>query len=320
MADEKQKMTSSYKAAFVFSIVMSVLMFVLYSAEYQTTHKASSTAIPFLLWCYQTWLIYKQQNAKLVGFYKAMLWIGGIALAILSLMLASNTDIAIYGFDAPKLIGIAVMLGIYYGLLQYFKQQLVNPSVTSATSNNSNASNEDYLRAEAEFNSSQRDAGLWVRCFAEADGNEAIAKARYIKSRAIQSTTSSITAQANVSNNEFQQSTDKDLLEKLTNTKNLLIVETAILLAILIAAGYFAMPVNKDQLKSLLGASKYELQIDEMLVKPSQDSSKSIYEVRGPDDEKFSVEGPAGATRRTVIDVIISETKDEDKAKWKDFK
>ena len=201
MADEKQKMTSSYKAVFVFSIIMSVLMFVLYSAEYQTTHKASSTAIPFLLWCYQAWLIYKQQNAKLVGFYKAMLWIGGIALAILSLMLASNTDIAIYGFDAPKLIGIAVMLGIYYGLLQYFKQQLVNPSVTSATSNNSNASNEDYLRAEAEFNSSQRDAGLWVRCFAEADGNEAIAKARYIKNRASQFTSNSMSK-----NKDFEDS------------------------------------------------------------------------------------------------------------------
>ena len=146
MADEKQKMTSSYKAAFVFSIVMTVLMFVLYSAEYQTTHKASSTAIPFLLWCYQTWLIYKQQNAKLVGFYKAMLWIGGIALAILSLMLASNTDIAIYGFDAPKLIGIAVMLGIYYGMLQFFKQQLVNPSVTSTTSNIHIPSNDEITK------------------------------------------------------------------------------------------------------------------------------------------------------------------------------
>ena len=236
MTDEKQKMTSSYKAVFAFSIVMSVLMFVLYSAEYQTTHKASSTAIPFLLWCYQTWLIYKQQNAKLVGFYKAMLWIGGIALTLLSLMLIGNVDV--YGVNVPKLIGIAVMLGIYYGMLQFFKQLLVNPSVTSKTSNNSNASNDDYLRAEVEFNSAQRDAGLWVRCFAEADGNEAIAKARYIKNRA------SLSA---FDLRKTQILNEQKLFEKYKNKEKLKFAGLMIILLILVAGGYFAMLKIKDE-------------------------------------------------------------------------
>ena len=313
MADEKQKMTSSYKAVFVFSIVMSVLMFVLYSAEYQTTHKASSTAIPFLLWCYQTWLIYKQQNAKLVGFYKAMLWIGGIALAILSLMLASNTDIAIYGFDAPKLIGIAVMLGIYYGLLQYFKQQLVNPSITSTTSNNANASNEDYLRAEAEFNSAQRDAGLWVRCFAEADGNEAIAKARYIKSRASVSVFDLRKAQI---------LNEQKLFKKYKNKEKLKFAGLLIFTVLIVATALItATPVweeNKKTLIGLLGGSKHELKINEMIVTSTENPTIFNYSLDGPDNKTYSIDGPVGASRREVIDVMIS--KDEDKAKWKDFK
>ena len=320
MNNEKQKMTSSYKAVFIFAIAMTVLMFAFYSSEYQTTHKASSTAIPFLLWCYQTLLIYKQQNVKLVGFYTAVLWVGSIGLALIGLMMASNTDIAMYGFDVTKTIGLAVMLAIYYGMLQFFKQQFASSSFTNTPSNSTNLSNDDYLRAEVEFNSELKDAGLWARCFAEADGNEVIAKARYIKNRATQSSPTDVTAHTTISSSQFEQSSNKDLLEKLNDTKKLLIAETTILVAVLIAVGYFAMPVNKDKLQSLLGVSKYELQIDEMLVKPSQDSSKSTYEVRGPDDTNFSVEGPAGATRRTVIDVIISKTKDEDKAKWKDFK
>ena len=73
------------------------------------------------------------------------------------------------------------MLGMYYEMLQFFKEQLVNPPVTKATSNISIASDDDYLHAVEEFESELRDKGLWARCFAEADGNEALAKAKYLK-------------------------------------------------------------------------------------------------------------------------------------------
>ena len=78
----------------------------------------------------------------------------------------------------------SLVLGIFVFLAYRVKSNSYATNIQNASSYN--ASNEDYLRAEVEFNSAQRDAGLWVRCFAEADGNEAIAKARYIKSRASQ--------------------------------------------------------------------------------------------------------------------------------------
>ena len=300
MMNEKQKMTSSYKAVFVFSIVMSVLMFVLYSAEYQTTHKASSTAIPFLLWCYQTWLIYKQQNAKLVGFYKAMLWIGGIALALLSLMLIGNVDV--YGVNVPKLIGIAVMLGIYYGMLQFFKQQLVNPSVTSKTSNNSNASNDDYLRAEVEFNSAQRDAGLWARCFAEADGNEATAKARYIKSRASKVNTNP------PSNNKFFEDSKSIVISTFKKLAILNIAGLVLLIVYVVYKAIFALPSTNIVNKITDIVSKKEVVYDVYSCIDYMNTTKDECAREVTKTAKFSID-------KNTSQVIISYTPTKDPSK-----
>lgn len=52
------------------------------------------------------------------------------------------------------------------------------PSVTG------NTKNKVFAEALSEFESNKRDQGLYAKCFAEADGDESKAKARYIKSRA----------------------------------------------------------------------------------------------------------------------------------------
>lgn len=52
------------------------------------------------------------------------------------------------------------------------------PSVTG------NKKNKVFAEALSEFESNKRDQGLYAKCFAEADGDESKAKARYIKSRA----------------------------------------------------------------------------------------------------------------------------------------
>ena len=166
----KQKMTSSYKAVFVFSILMIFVGLVSSTAR----HGYSAASV---IWGIQTWYIYKQRNAELVGGYIALLWLGGIAFAIISLFLLLDTNAAIYGFSYITLIEIAVMMAIYYGMLQFFKQQLVTPSVT-------NTNNANYLNAEQEFKSELKDIELWKKCYVEAGGNAAIAKKIYIKSRA----------------------------------------------------------------------------------------------------------------------------------------
>lgn len=63
------------------------------------------------------------------------------------------------------------------------KKQLPTAQINSMTA--LTVGNEDlWAQALAEFDSDQRKTGLWAHSYAEADGNEATAKARYIKTRA----------------------------------------------------------------------------------------------------------------------------------------
>lgn len=76
----------------------------------------------------------------------------------------------------------------------------------------------DYLRAEEEFESELRDKGLWARCFAEADGNQVIARARYIKTRAIRISQNSL-----VDKKEVVVDTKKEVV---VGTKKEVVVDT----------------------------------------------------------------------------------------------
>lgn len=49
-----------------------------------------------------------------------------------------------------------------------------------------NSSNEQFERAFVEVESGERDLGLWARCFAACDGEDAPAKAMYIRERVVQ--------------------------------------------------------------------------------------------------------------------------------------
>jgi hypothetical protein len=49
---------------------------------------------------------------------------------------------------------------------------------------NPNHDEELYAQAAAELEDGNRDEGLWAKCFAECDGDENKAKARYIRTRA----------------------------------------------------------------------------------------------------------------------------------------
>jgi hypothetical protein len=124
--ETKQKMTTSYKAVFIFSIVMTILMFFLNLIEIGLDPKSHHSGIAWLLWCYQTWLIYKQQNEKLVAICKSLLVILGV-LSV-SLLVMSFNGVEYSGLISGKflLAYILMMFIIYYALLKFFKKQVVN--------------------------------------------------------------------------------------------------------------------------------------------------------------------------------------------------
>lgn len=68
-------------------------------------------------------------------------------------------------------------------------------------------SEEIWARALAEFESDNRRAGLWAQMYAEADGNEATAKARYLKTRAAE-----LTADSEIQAAQLQAKLEKQVL------------------------------------------------------------------------------------------------------------
>ena len=77
-------------------------------------------------------------------------------------------------------------------------------------------SEEEYWeKSFTEFNSSQRKEGLWAKCFAEANGDENIAKANYLKVRTTQLMNDSNLTQNNLINKSPQSfSNQQNSIEK----------------------------------------------------------------------------------------------------------
>jgi len=179
-------MSSSYKLVFIFSIVMTIVVFFVASATGSKNHVGT------LIWGYSAWLMYKQKNEELVSYYKTLLWFtGGCAVLMLFLF-------AIYGDSLGySPIGVfilfAIAIGIDFLLLKFFQNQLAQPNkkhLKDSSSRNATlnvSANEDlWEQASKEFNSTLRKEGMWAKCFAEADGDENKAKASYLKIRAQQ--------------------------------------------------------------------------------------------------------------------------------------
>ncbi|MBU3588520.1 hypothetical protein [Polynucleobacter sp. 80A-SIGWE] len=182
MSNLKQPMSGSYKAVFAFAIFM---MFVLLLG-------GSKGGAGVLLWGYTAWLMYKRNNQSLVSLYKVLLWfeviVGGIGLVVL----AFNEDdgATIFAYAALILLAIAIS----FGLLKFFESQIAvsatktsnnlysNTSAVTASSQKTIVDSDDaWEMALNEFNSANRNEGLWAKCFANNHGDENKAKADYLK-------------------------------------------------------------------------------------------------------------------------------------------
>jgi flagellar biogenesis protein FliO len=192
MSDVKPPMSMAYKAVFAFSIFMMLLALL----------GGSKSGIGILLWGYTAWLMFKRNNSMLVTTFKALLWfevvVGGVGLIALAVYSDDSSSIALYG--ALILLAIAIS----YGMMQFFEAQIeqgnkdvamvASNSVESTTS--MQASNiaiqpkvdSEKLWADAlsEYNSKDRNEGLWAKCFASSDGDENKTKAQYLKARVAQ--------------------------------------------------------------------------------------------------------------------------------------
>jgi hypothetical protein len=138
--------SGSYKFVFVFSILMTILMF--FAGAINTSDGSHNPPVGIVLWGYLSWLIYKKNNKKIVNFLKGLLWLGSIILinsavfwifTLFSIFLDSTFS----NTFAFTTILVSFVLSIYYALYMFFKKQLFYESENS-NSRYDNNSQYDY--------------------------------------------------------------------------------------------------------------------------------------------------------------------------------
>lgn len=104
-----------------------------------------------------------------------------MANAALVLPIASTHRVAQVSWD-EFIIGAAVL--VVAGMVVTFVLGCLFHLVREALAASSSGGREQYQTAFEEFSRGQLDTGLWAQCLAKADGDEIVAKARYLKVRA----------------------------------------------------------------------------------------------------------------------------------------
>jgi len=211
MTTTKAPMTNSYKAIFIFAIVMAFV----------TLLAGNKAPIATLFWGYVVWMMYKRNNTGLITIFKLFLWLFAFSFFMGFVLLSNGTfDEKWFGFSAQGYFLTIIVVGaIDFGLLNYFKNLATqgkplnnptpNPTLTPILRTTQSetftyksykdpvkdidpkqqvsevAMTEEriYLKINDELESGSTDKALWIKIFAEFDGDENKTKANYIKQR-----------------------------------------------------------------------------------------------------------------------------------------
>lgn len=178
MTVAKPKMSASYKAIFILSILM--VFFVLLAGA---ATNSKSSGFGMWIWGYTAWLMYKRRNADLVSFYKLLLWFDVVAAVVaIAVLTFSDSDVSrLVGYTITEaLVLFVIVISVTYGLYRYFLNSQSKPTLETTED-----SSDTYLweKVSEEIKNGERIDSLWTRAFAEADGDNNKANARYIKLR-----------------------------------------------------------------------------------------------------------------------------------------
>ena len=185
MVTTKPKMSASYKAVFALSIIM---IFVGMLGGAGSGSKGAGGGAVFV-WGYTVWLMYKRDNKGLVSLYRLFLWWQGIAVAIVvAFSIFDASFLSMSGFARFSVTGLlilgAVLMSISYGLLTYFRHQLLKPYAgEGAAIVDIEILDKFWEQASLELQNSKNEA-VWAKAFANSEGDDAKTRAMYIKLRA----------------------------------------------------------------------------------------------------------------------------------------
>ena len=172
------------------------------AASYGAIQTVAGMAVAVAVFWLLTRKLWKKprETPHKLGYWLAC-WVGCLQLG---LSIGKFTGAVLYGTvsdnDVYLLLMNGIVVAIVFGLCAYaagwlfrrFLKPAMSPSLSPAPLQPSNppltvqpvVSNAHFAQALAEIDSGLQDKGLWARCYAEADGDDAKAKAAYLKHRA----------------------------------------------------------------------------------------------------------------------------------------
>jgi hypothetical protein len=185
-------------------LFLSIIMVVLYVLASSWNKTYSSPY--FVLWIFFAYKAFTGDGYSIKSVAKWIFWINAIGLFWIAFA-DSKIDFKYLGFGSKNdlVLGLIWSCIIYAGLYLYLDRHLsqtktihpnnltqhlevVDNSDCSPSARAVHSSDYDYAWKEAfvELQSEKKNIGLWARLFSEANGNENIARANYMRIRAIE--------------------------------------------------------------------------------------------------------------------------------------
>jgi hypothetical protein len=186
MTKIKVPMSTSYKAVFVLSILMIIIAII--------EAAMSGNKIAFvgtLYWVYSAWKMFKRDNESLVKLQIIMLWLEALLLFFYFGVMIFSDSYAVHSYADITPLFIFIILPIIfsilinYNLLIFFKKQnFYDSSAKYNPSANASMIDDKHWDAASNELASNINQAAWAKSFAMSEGDEAKAKAMYLRNRA----------------------------------------------------------------------------------------------------------------------------------------
>ena len=195
-------MTSSYKAVFIASALITLSLFFI------IMNSGSQNQAPTFLWSMTVWYMYKNDYQASVTLQKYMMVIAGLVMILPALgsFQEDKTISNLLGFSYNEMFSAGFFsFCVHFWLLRFFqkcvsvslRKKKVSASYIDPVDNNITSESGDKVRDSQEIGfdiwemaseeyDNNRNTGIWAMAFAESEGNEGKAKALYLKTRAEQ--------------------------------------------------------------------------------------------------------------------------------------
>jgi hypothetical protein len=175
------KMSGSYKLVFAFWCLVTLAQLF-----YASLAKTPFSSVMVMVYGYLSWLLYNKDYEKL-RIYLKIVFGSALLLGLAALQMENLSVFGPFGMSRQELVaGSSLMLGVYAATYIYIRRKAISTTKQLSVSSimlDDEISDAAWQEAARELAREKHEA-TWARAFSQAEGDEAKAKAFYLKLRA----------------------------------------------------------------------------------------------------------------------------------------